>query len=126
MRTLLLENESIKIETENSIIIGTIKLSSIDITSAKKINISRLEIQKGKLQPMLSDIKFVRTVSKEARDFMASEEGCEGVLAAAILVDSPITRMIGNFFMSINKPLVPTKIFTDEAEAIKWLKPFVA
>ncbi len=38
---------------------------------------------------------------------------------------SPISSMIGNFFIRISKPLVPTKIFTDEAKAKEWLKQFV-
>ena len=55
---------------------------------------------------------------------MASEEGCEGVVAAAILIDSSIGSMIGNFFIRISKPLRPTKIFTDEVLAMKWLQQF--
>lgn len=52
---------------------------------------------------------------------MASEAGCRGVIAAAVLIDSPLGSMIGNFFISISRPLRPTKIFTDEVEAKKWL-----
>lgn len=55
---------------------------------------------------------------------MASEAGCEGVIVAALIIDSPIGRVLGNFFISISRPLRPTKIFTDEIKAIKWLKKF--
>jgi hypothetical protein len=45
--------------------------------------------------------------------------------AAALLIGSPLTRAIGNFFMGLNKPLIPTRLFTSETEALAWLKGFV-
>ncbi len=56
---------------------------------------------------------------------MASEEGCEGVVVAAVLLDSAIGSIIINFFIRVSKPLRPTKIFTNEEEAKKWLSQFV-
>jgi hypothetical protein len=42
-------------------------------------------------------------------------------MAFAILIDSSVSRVVGNFFLGINKPAVPTKLFTNEKEAVKWL-----
>jgi hypothetical protein len=36
-----------------------------------------------------------------------------------------VARAIGNFFMGLNKPLIPTRLFTSEAEALGWLREFV-
>jgi hypothetical protein len=30
--------------------------------------------------------------------------------------------MIGNFFINLNKPLAPTRLFTSEAAALTWLR----
>ncbi|MES2590782.1 MAG: hypothetical protein V4608_02770 [Bacteroidota bacterium] len=124
-RQIILNNEYLKIELESGILIGTFKSESVDIDIAHTITNFRLEIQSGRNYPIISNIKAIKNISKEARDFMASEEGCEGVIAAALLIDSSIGQIIGNFFIKINKPLRPTKIFTDESSAQKWLAKFL-
>ncbi|OFY83479.1 MAG: hypothetical protein A3F72_06010 [Bacteroidetes bacterium RIFCSPLOWO2_12_FULL_35_15] len=124
MKTLILDNDRITFELEDGILIGVGKCTFIDLDLSVKITNDRLEIQKGKIYPLLSNIKSLKNTTKEARDFMASEKGCEGVIAAAVLINSSVGSMIGNFFIFINKPLVPTKLFTNEEEAKKWLKSF--
>lgn len=110
---------------ENGIVIGVFQSEYFDLSIAQKVTDYRLAFQKGKKYPLLSNIKKVSGSTKAARDFMASKEGCEGVVVAAMIIDSPIGSMIGNFFISISRPLVPTKIFTDETEAKNWLAGFV-
>jgi len=34
--------------------------------------------------------------------------------------------VIGNFFIGINKPPLPTRLFDDEPAAVAWLQQFVA
>lgn len=125
MKRLLFESNELKFELEDGIIMGTFKLESVDLEIAKKVTNHRLEIQKGKSYPLLSNIKTIKSSTKQARDFMASKEGCDGVIVAAVLIDSPLSRIIGNFFINISKPYVTTKIFTDEIDAKKWLAQFV-
>jgi len=35
-----------------------------------------------------------------------------------------LNKIIVNFFLSISKPNVPTKLFTNKEDAIKWLQQF--
>lgn len=79
----------------------------------------------GKVTPALVDMTEIRAIDREARLFFAGEETAKAESAAALLIGSPLTRAIGNFFMGLNKPLIPTRLFTSEAEAIAWLKGFV-
>jgi hypothetical protein len=44
------------------------------------------------------------------------------VSVVAVLIGSPVARMMSNFYLTIHKPLIPTKLFTDQAEAISFLK----
>ena len=39
--------------------------------------------------------------------------------------DCPLGRMMGNFFINVNKPKAPTRLFDDEAPALAWLKEFL-
>lgn len=110
---------------EDGCVIGTFHSDYIDLGIAQKITEDRLKLQKGKVYPLLSNLKKIKNSTKQARDFMASEEGCKGVVVAAVLIDSPIGSIIINFFISVSKPLRPTKIFTNEEDAKKWLSKFV-
>ena len=40
----------------------------------------------------------------------------------AVLVGHPVSRVLGNFFLGISRPAYPTRLFTDPAAAIGWLK----
>lgn len=74
--------------------------------------------------PMLTDLRSIGNMSREARIFYASEDNAEIVLAMALLVDNAFSKMMGNFFIRLNKPRFPTKMFTSENAAITWLQGF--
>lgn len=118
---LLLDDEYSRIELEDGIIIATWKNNFINISVAKHVVEQRLKAANGVKYPFLIKIKSIRDTTKEARDFLASKQGCEGLTAAAILAESVLENMIANFFIYLNKPLVPTKIFKDEKKALEWL-----
>ena len=46
------------------------------------------------------------------------------VIAVGILIESPVTRILTNFYLTISKPLTPTKLFTDKDEAIAYLESY--
>lgn len=47
------------------------------------------------------------------------------VSAVALIVGTPLSRMMGNVFLSVSKPMAPTRLFHDEASALAWLQEFV-
>jgi len=79
---------------------------------------------RGKKLPMLMDYRNLKSISREARDYYAGEVIAGSICACAIIIGNPISKVIANFYMGLNKPLVPTKLFTSEKEAIKWLNSF--
>lgn len=79
----------------------------------------------GKKFPLLIDSRGIKSMSREARNQFTTKGRETSALAFAIIIDSPVSRVIGNFFMGINKPAVPTRLFDNEIEAEKWLKPYV-
>ena len=79
----------------------------------------------GKPRPLLVDTRLIASISKAARDHFSMRERKPNVNSIAILIQSPLSRIIGNFFMGLNKPTVPTKLFTDQRTAIAWLKTFL-
>lgn len=79
----------------------------------------------GKKYPLMIDSRGIKSMTKDARNQFTTKGRETNVLAFGIIISSPISRVIGNFFMGINKPAVPTKLFENETEAEKWLKPYV-
>ena len=79
--------------------------------------------QLGVLAPsaLLADIRTLRGVSLGVRTHMSSERAGRYLACVALVADSPLTRTIGNFFMRLNRPPFPVKIFDGEAEALRWL-----
>jgi len=61
-------------------------------------------------------------IDEQARVLLASEKGNRYTLKNAILCSSIIHEMIGNFFIRMDSPTVPTKLFKDRSKAIEWLK----
>lgn len=71
---------------------------------------------------LVIDTRKIKSITKEARDFFSMRGRESRVFAFAILIDSPLSKIIGNFFMGLNKPRVPVKLFTKEEKAIDWCK----
>lgn len=80
------------------------------------------EMIKNEPLPLLCDLTNVVKMSQECRQWFAGKEHAETFSKAALIVTSPISRIIGNFFLGLNKPLKPTRLFTNKEDAIKWLK----
>lgn len=78
----------------------------------------------GKKFPILIDSTDIKSMNREARDHFSTRGRDSKTNAFGIIVSSPISRVVGNFFLGINKPEVPTKLFDNEEAAIKWLKQF--
>jgi hypothetical protein len=95
----------------------------IDINIAKELIKNRLEYAKGEPTYTLIDFSNVKSVTKEARDYMNDPEGgLKGILGGAFLSNSVVTTLFINLYLKINKPSVPAKFFTKKEEALNWLK----
>ena len=47
------------------------------------------------------------------------------VSAVALLCATPLSRMMGNFYIAVSNPMAPTKLFNDESSALAWLREFM-
>ncbi len=96
-------------------------LAEINLDHAKENTAKVREISGDVVYPILVDIRKIRSISKEARDHFAMRGRKPGVVAIAMLVSSPLSRIIGNFFLGLNQPVVPTRMFTDRDQAERWI-----
>jgi len=105
----------------------------IDVDGVKDSLNSLKYLGKGQKVLLLSDIRKVGTITKSARaaaqgkkvDGLELDFGFNDVIqASAILVNSGVSRILGNLFIGLNRPAFPTKIFTKEDQALEWLSAF--
>lgn len=119
------ENKQLSIVLTNGILVGTYLAEAIDLKMAQSVVINRMKLYGEKDYPLLIHMNNVKHVTKDARDYFASKEGCQKIKSCAIITNSIVTRVIANFFLTLNKPLVPTKLFTDEESAKQWLSNYI-
>ncbi|WP_317897296.1 DUF7793 family protein [Aurantibacillus circumpalustris] len=75
--------------------------------------------------PLLIDARNIKYMEREARKHFSTNGRDIKINCFAIMVKSPLSRMIGNFFMGLNKPFIPARLFDEEDKAIKWLKEYL-
>jgi hypothetical protein len=92
---------------------------------AKKMVIKMGEMLNHKQAPILFKHQEFALPGKANRDYWATKEACPYSKAEAFIINSIALQLIANFYLKINKPQRPTKMFTHEDEAIKWLKTFL-
>lgn len=114
--------ELVTVEQIDGIILCVLESETVDLSVAKIAVAQRVKLFGDKDYPILVSVKNVKHMTKEARDYLASKDGCNKIKAGAILIDSIVMSVIANFFLQINKPLVPTKLFTNRISAIEWLR----
>jgi hypothetical protein len=83
------------------------------------------EMVNYKQVPMLARHEDFALPGKANRDYWAKKESCPYSKADAFMINSMAMKLISNFYLRINKPERPTKMFTNEEEAIAWLKTFL-
>lgn len=76
----------------------------------------------GQRHPVLINLNGLKSQDREARMYYSGPETARVVSALALVSSSRLSTIIANFFLSITKGTIPTKLFTAEAEAIVWLK----
>jgi hypothetical protein len=76
----------------------------------------------GRRRPVLIDIRAAQPLGAAARHHYSGQVLVNSFSALAMLVEgSPLGRMIGNVYLRIARPGIPTQLFTDEARAKEWL-----
>jgi hypothetical protein len=73
-------------------------------------------------RPMLVDMRVPHRTTPEARRIGGSAALRDTISKLALLVNSPVGRMVANGFLYAARPRVPTKVFNSESEAIHWLQ----
>jgi 23S rRNA U2552 (ribose-2'-O)-methylase RlmE/FtsJ len=129
MRKLLEETSTQDIywDESNNIVWGELKFDVQTLeTAIENIDAQeRIRVLLGKkMTRVLIDMREMKSMNREAREYFANERTCAIQRATALLVKSKLTKVMANFFMGLNKPITPTRMFTNPEEAVVWLTAF--
>jgi hypothetical protein len=76
----------------------------------------------GQKRPLLVDISRGLPLAAEVRHYYTGKLLVESFRALALLIEaSPFGRMMGNVYLRVARPGIPTRLFADEASALEWL-----
>jgi hypothetical protein len=121
------ENRHVKFEFVGQILKGTFKEGLVTIDVAKMIVSERLKYSNYEEVPLMINDIGLKGIEREARQFLSTEAGSKGILASAIVTRNVFGSHLANFFLKISviRPNMPVRLFTNESEAIAWLKNYV-
>jgi hypothetical protein len=79
----------------------------------------------GTRRPLLVDISACQPLDAELRHYYTGKLLVEAFSALGLVVEStPFGRMMGNVYLRVARPGVPTRLFDDEVSAVTWLRSF--
>lgn len=73
---------------------------------------------------LLIDSRALTQMTPAVRTYYTSAAMIPLIRALAIIVGSPASRLFGTIFLRFQTPAVPTKLFTDDAMAVMWLRTY--
>lgn len=94
-------------------------IEPVDMLRIKELN---LNMTAGQSYSVMVLSGFMSSISKSAREISASREYVQNTLAKALIVESLGQRIIANFYLSVNKPHLKTRIFSNRQDALEWLR----
>lgn len=95
--------------------------ATVDSETAKECVAGVAELAGPKRHILLIDMRNLRDITQGARRIYHDGPA----FAVALLVASPVSKVIGSFFIGLNRPSYPLRIFTSETKAIEWLKDYI-
>lgn len=119
------ENRNARFWIEKGILFFEYKPNTaIDLEVAMRVVADRIAFQNERQLPVFCDTRGIVSIDKATRDYLA-KSGSLLAKAVALIGSENVSMTMSTFYLEINKPSVPTRIFTVEQEAMDYLKSFL-
>ena len=99
-------------------------LPNVDIEVPDSIRLREMlfELTAGEKFCLLVNASEAFSISAEARELIAGKDFSRDRIALAFVTRAMANILQGNFFIKVNKPITPTRIFPAEESALEWLR----
>jgi hypothetical protein len=81
------------------------------------------ELTGGRRSSLLVDLHDSGQQTRPARLEFARRDDL--VSALALIAGTPLSRVMGNFYLRVSKPRYPARLFDNEASALAWLRAII-
>lgn len=123
--TEICEAFTIKLRSDGIVHSHTSGEIEFNVDSLKKFTVVMGRMLEYRTAPLLLTLDEFAIPPVETRVFWAKKDSCPYASAEAYIATNIGHKIIGNFYLKLNKPGRPTKIFSNEDDAIAWLKTFL-
>ncbi|GAB5416653.1 MAG: hypothetical protein Crog4KO_21420 [Crocinitomicaceae bacterium] len=96
------------------------KYYSIDLVVFRKAQNWLTELDASKEYHFVFEFASFSEVDPEMRKHRAKKEGTNFSLSDALVISNLPQKMLGDFYLKINRPPRPTKIFSNLNKAVDW------
>jgi hypothetical protein len=124
MKEIELEKSSVRLLKEGIMHIHIKRGCDLELPDAELIVSAMGKLGKGKKYPVLIDAGNFSSIDKETRIFSASMKSNIYTMADAIAYCNLAQRLIAEFYLRHDRPVVPTAVFSTQKEAMEWLSQF--
>jgi hypothetical protein len=114
--------------SEGGLVIVRIRTGAFQTLADAQENLAAaLAETQSRRRPLLIDIRGAQPLDADARHHYSGQALVDGFSALAMLVEgNPLGRMMGNVYLRIARPGIPTQLFADESLALEWLERHIA
>lgn len=112
----LLSNGVVIVEVDDNVM--------VELNDIKEIVRMQGELTDQKKHPVVTVPSEFTTISKEARHYMSGKEAAKYTSADAFIIRALAHKILADFYMRFQNPVVPTKIFRTREEAVEWAANF--
>lgn len=116
---------SVALRSDGIVLVNIKANEEIDVANVKEVVSALEKIGNGKKFPLLIVAGEYTLPTPEARAYIATAESDPYASAEAYVIQSFSQKLVGNVFLSFNKPARPTRLFNSQEKAIQWLKTFL-
>jgi hypothetical protein len=112
----------VTIEPDGTIVLRFHRRLRLTVDQTREVARAHMALAGGVKRPVLADTRGLISADRGSRELGAGAGVCAATARMAILAGSPVSRLLGSFFLRVATPAYPARIFDDESEARAWLK----
>lgn len=120
----MLETRAARVELQDGLLVVRIRPGVHQTLEDARANIDACADLSGRGRPgLLLDLRQAVPLDPPVRHFYTGSVVVDVCSALALLVETnPLGRMIGNVYLRVANPGVPTQVFERERKALTWLQ----